>query len=138
MATLETSVDTTTEVYQENYAHYQELVNELYGKIENVKQGGTLKARERHLKRGKLLARDRIFALVDPGTFFMELSPLAGEKLYESALPSAGIITGIGKIQGRFVMLIANDPTVKGGTYYPITVKKHLRAQEVAAENKLP
>jgi acetyl-CoA carboxylase carboxyltransferase component len=103
-----------------------------------VRQGGPESARARHTQAGKLLVRDRIARLLDPGSPFLELSPLAGWGLYEGAAPSAGIVTGIGKIHGLAVMVVANDATVKGGTYFPITVKKHLRAQEIARENRLP
>jgi len=101
--------------------------------------GGPAKAREKHLARKKMLPRDRVTALIDPGTTFLELSPLAGHELYpEAEVPAGGIITGIGVVEGVTCMIVANDSTVKGGTYYPITVKKHLRAQAIAQENKLP
>lgn len=104
-----------------------------------VAEGGPPKAREKHLARKKMLPRDRVTALIDPGTTFMELSPLAGHELYpEAEVPAGGIITGVGVVEGVNCMIVANDSTVKGGTYYPITVKKHLRAQAVAQENKLP
>lgn len=104
-----------------------------------VQEGGPAKAREKHLARKKMLPRDRITALVDPGTTFLELSPLAGHELYpEAEVPAGGIITGIGVVEGVSCVIVANDSTVKGGTYYPITVKKHLRAQAVAQENNLP
>lgn len=104
-----------------------------------VQQGGPEKARQKHLERKKLLPRDRITALIDPGTTFLELSPMAGYELYADAeVPAGGIITGVGVVEGVTCMIVANDSTVKGGTYYPITVKKHLRAQAVAQENKLP
>lgn len=104
-----------------------------------VHQGGPQKAREKHLLRKKMLPRDRITTLVDPGTTFLELSPLAGHELYpEADVPAGGIITGVGVVEGVTCVIVANDSTVKGGTYYPITVKKHLRAQEVAKENNLP
>jgi 3-methylcrotonyl-CoA carboxylase beta subunit len=104
-----------------------------------VQLGGPAKAREKHLARKKMLPRDRVTALVDPGTTFLELSPLAGHELYpEADVPAGGIITGIGVVEGVTCVIVANDSTVKGGTYYPITVKKHLRAQAIAQENKLP
>ena len=106
--------------------------------IEKVTQGGSEKARERHSARGKLLPRERIEKLLDPGSSFLELSQLAGWDLYDDDVPCGGIITGVGKIHGRDCMLVVNDATVKGGTYYPITVKKHLRAQAIAKENRLP
>jgi 3-methylcrotonyl-CoA carboxylase beta subunit len=114
------------------------LIAELERRLERARAGGGEKARERHQERGKLLARDRIERLADPGSAFLELSPLAAEELYDGAAPSAGIVTGIGQIENRKCVIVANDATVKGGTYYPITVKKHLRAQEVALQNRLP
>ncbi|HNI69887.1 MAG TPA: pyridoxal-phosphate dependent enzyme, partial [Marmoricola sp.] len=120
----------------------RELATELRAHLDRVRQGGSAASRERHLARGKLLARDRIDQLLDPGSPFLELSPLAAFGMYASddeyAVPSASIVTGIGRIQGRLCVIAANDATVKGGTYYPITVKKHLRAQEVARANRLP
>ena len=101
-------------------------------------EGGSAKARERHIARGKLLARERVAGLVDPGSPFLEVGALAAFDMYEGDVHGAGLIAGIGLIEGREVMVIANDPTVKGGAYYPMTVKKHLRAQEIAAENRLP
>src|SRR5262249_4434321 len=100
--------------------------------------GGPAKARERHLQRGKLLPRDRVTALIDPGAPFLELSPLAANGLYDDDIHGAGLITGIARVEGRECMIVANDSTIKGGTYYPMTVKKHLRAQEIARENRLP
>ncbi len=117
---------------------YQELVEQLRERRAAAALGGPEKSRERHVARGKLLARERVDRLLDTGSPFLELAPLAGYDMYEGDAPSAGVITGIGLIHGRQVMIVANDATVKGGTYYPITVKKHLRAQEVAAENRLP
>ncbi|MBT7672016.1 MAG: methylcrotonoyl-CoA carboxylase, partial [Proteobacteria bacterium] len=106
--------------------------------IKKSRRGGSEKALQRHISRGKLLPRDRIQALIDPGSVFLELSELAGWALYEDDIPSGGIVTGIGQIDQRPCVIVANDATVKGGTYYPITVKKHLRAQTIAAENNLP
>lgn len=103
-----------------------------------VTLGGDLRAIAKHLKRGKMLPRERIGSILDVGSPFLELSPLAGEELYKEDVPSGGIITGIGQIHGHACMIVANDATVKGGTYYPITVKKHLRAQEIAEQNHLP
>lgn len=106
---------------------------------ERIQRGGSDKAREKHLARNKMLPRDRVAALIDPGTTFLELSPMAGHELYpEADVPAGGIITGVGVVEGVNCVIVANDSTVKGGTYYPITVKKHLRAQAVAQENKLP
>ncbi len=101
-------------------------------------EGGPAKARERHLGRGKLLPRERVTRLLDPGAPFLELGALAAHDMYDGAIHGAGIITGIGRVEGREVMIVCNDSTIKGGTYYPMTVKKHLRAQEIARENRLP
>jgi len=115
-----------------------ELISDLEQRLGRVRAGGGEKAVERHHSRGKLVARERIERLCDPGAPFLELSALAAEELYDGAAPSAGIVTGVGTISGRECVIVANDATVKGGTYYPITVKKHLRAQEVALQNRLP
>jgi 3-methylcrotonyl-CoA carboxylase beta subunit len=115
-----------------------ELVDELRRRIATVRQGGSEAARRKHLDRGKLLARDRVDRLLDVGSPFLELSALAATGMYDDAVPSAGIVTGVGRVSGRECVIVANDATVKGGTYYPITVKKHLRAQEVARANRLP
>jgi len=115
-----------------------ELIADLNARLERVRAGGGQKARERHAARGKLFVRDRVERLCDPGAPFLELSPLAAEELYDGAAPGAGIVTGVGRVCGRHVVVVANDATVKGGTYYPMTVKKHLRAQEVALHNRLP
>ncbi|MGI8578794.1 MAG: carboxyl transferase domain-containing protein [Nocardioidaceae bacterium] len=114
------------------------LVAELRQRLADVRQGGSSTARAKHTDRGKMLVRDRVDRLIDPGSPFLELSPLAATGMYDDAVPSAGIVTGIGRISGRECVVVANDATVKGGTYYPITVKKHLRAQEVAGANRLP
>ena len=114
------------------------LVAELREKLALARLGGPARARERHVARGKLLPRDRVDALLDAGSPFLELSPLAADGLYDGDAPSAGIITGVGRVSGRECVIVANDATVKGGTYYPMTVKKHLRAQEVALHNHLP
>jgi 3-methylcrotonyl-CoA carboxylase beta subunit len=114
------------------------LLADLEARLERVRAGGGEKARSRHLERGKLLPRDRVERLCDPGAPFLELSALAAEELYDGAAPGAGMITGVGVVHGRRVVIVANDATVKGGTYYPMTVKKHLRAQEVALHNRLP
>jgi 3-methylcrotonyl-CoA carboxylase beta subunit len=115
-----------------------DLVAELRGRLAVVRQGGSDAARKKHVDRGKLLARDRVDRLLDPGSPFLELSPLAATGMYDDAVPSAGIVTGLGRVSGRECVVVANDATVKGGTYYPMTVKKHLRAQEVALANRLP
>ena len=114
------------------------LAAELRQKLALARPGGPARARERHAARGKLLPRDRVDALLDPGAPFLELSPLAADGLYDGDAPAAGIITGVGRVSGRECVIVANDATVKGGTYYPMTVKKHLRAQEVALHNHLP
>lgn len=131
-------LDTTSEEYLENLGHHEELKNELLSKIERVFQGGSLKACEKHTSRGKFLARQRINKIIDEGSEFLELSALAGEDVYDFEVPSAGVVTGIGTVHGIQCMFVANDATVKGGTYFPLTVKKHLRAQEIALQNKLP
>jgi 3-methylcrotonyl-CoA carboxylase beta subunit len=136
---IKSSVDTASDEFRENERHMGEAMARLEELTRRVQQGGPAKAREKHLSRKKMLPRDRITALIDPGTTFMELSPLAGHELYpEADVPAGGIITGIGVVEGVTCVIVANDSTVKGGTYYPITVKKHLRAQAVAQENKLP
>jgi len=124
--------------FRENEAHHLEQCRLVQEAMAQVRQGGGERAVERHRKRGKLLPRERIDRIVDPGSPFVELSPLAAHGLYDGAAPSAGIVTGIGVVGGREVMIVANDATVKGGTYFPMTVKKHVRAQEVALENRLP
>src|SRR3954462_12964714 len=119
----------------------RELVEELRQRLATARSGGSEAARRKHTDRGKLLVRDRVDRLLDPGSPFLELSPLAGYGMYgedDFAVPSAGVVTGIGRIEGRECVVVANDATVKGGTYYPVTVKKHLRAQEVARANRLP
>ncbi|MDQ2980193.1 MAG: methylcrotonoyl-CoA carboxylase, partial [Acidobacteriota bacterium] len=114
----------------------ERLVAELRGELEKARRGGS--GRERHSEQGKMFVRDRIDALLDPGSSFLEVSPLAAHGMYDGEAPSAGLVAGIGRISGREAMVVANDATVKGGTYFPITVKKHLRAQEIAEENRLP
>jgi 3-methylcrotonyl-CoA carboxylase beta subunit len=125
-------------VSAEDVAAHEALVADLDAQLERVRHGGGEKARARHTARGKLLPRERVDRLVDPGTPFLELSPLAAHGMYDGDAPGAGIVTGVGRIQGRPCVIVANDATVKGGTYYPMTVKKHLRAQEIALENHLP
>ena len=119
-------------------AHHRAEAEALRTVLQSAQAGGDARSRERHEARGKLLPRDRVERLLDPGTAFLELGALAGHDLYDDALPAGGLITGVGQVSGRLCMIVANDATVKGGTYYPITVKKHLRAQEVALENHLP
>ncbi|MBW4033649.1 MAG: methylcrotonoyl-CoA carboxylase [Acidobacteria bacterium] len=117
---------------------YRDLVDELRARTARIARGGSEKSRERHQARGKLLVRDRIDALLDRGSPFLEVAPLAAWGMYDDESPSAGVVAGVGLVHGRHVMVVANDATVKGGTYYPMTVKKHLRAQEIALENRLP
>ena len=134
-----TAPDKNSEDFKENHQRMQSLVTELRDKTAVIIRGGGEKAIERHTSRGKLVARERIDRLLDPGSPFLELSQLAGYALYgKEEVPAGGIITGIGRVQGTECMIVANDATVKGGAYYPITVKKHLRAQDIAAENRLP
>ena len=114
------------------------LVNELEQKTAKAALGGPESSRTRHAGRGKLLPRERVEQLVDPSSPFLELSPLAADGMYDGEAPAAGVITGIGRVSGRECVIVCNDATVKGGAYFPITVKKHLRAQEVALENNLP
>ncbi|NND60337.1 MAG: methylcrotonoyl-CoA carboxylase [Gammaproteobacteria bacterium] len=138
MPVIESAVDTRCDEFRANAEHLRQLSAELGQTVESVALGGGERARNKHLARGKLLPRHRIEALLDPGSPFLELSSLAAYGLYDNAAPSAGVIAGIGRIHGREVMVVANDATVKGGTYFPITVKKHLRAQDIARENHLP
>ncbi len=138
MDVIESKLNTSEAGFVENAAHMVGLVKALRERIATVKAGGGAVAMERHRSRGKLLARDRIEKLLDPDSAFLELSPLAAWGMYGGDAPGAGIVTGIGRVQDRECLIVANDATVKGGTYYPITVKKHLRAQEIARENHLP
>ena len=138
MSVLPTAIDPSSAVFTANAAAMRALVDDLREKVAAVEAGGGEEARRRHLARGKLLPRERIRALLDPGSAFLELSQLAAYGLYGGDIASAGIITGIGRVSGVECMIVANDATVKGGTYFPVTVKKHLRAQEVARENHLP
>ena len=135
---LRSRVDPTSDGFARNVASQRALVDDLRSRLEAVRRGGSEKSRERHVSRGKLLPRDRVDAVLDPGSPFLELSPLAANGMYGDEAPGAGIITGVGRVSGRECVVVANDATVKGGTYYPITVKKHLRAQEVALHNRLP
>jgi 3-methylcrotonyl-CoA carboxylase beta subunit len=135
---LSSSVDPSTEPFKRNEAAHRELVGDLQTRMLLTAEGGPEAARSRHQARGKLLPRDRVNHLLDPGSPFLELSPLAALGMYGDECPAAGIITGIGLVSGRRCVIVANDATVKGGTYYPMTVKKHLRAQEIARDNRLP
>jgi 3-methylcrotonyl-CoA carboxylase beta subunit len=138
MSAMQSAIDPTSGEFIRNAEAMKALVADLRGKLDAAVQGGSEEARARHAGRGKLLARERVNLLLDPGTPFLELSPLAAYGLYGGDVHSASLITGIGRISGRECMVVANDATIKGGTYYPMTVKKHLRAQEIARENHLP
>ena len=138
MPVIRSQLDPRSQEFRDNADWHRALVDELDRRLARAADGGGEKARNKHTERGKLLARDRITALLDPGSPFLELSPLAAEGMYDDAAPAAGIVTGIGRVNGHEVVIVANDATVKGGTYFPITVKKHLRAQDVARENNLP
>ncbi|BCL20654.1 carboxyl transferase domain-containing protein [Streptomyces tuirus] len=135
---LTSAADPASEAFRANEEGHHALVEELRTKLAAAAQGGGERARARHTARGKLLPRDRVDTLLDPGSPFLELAPLAADGMYEGQAPAAGVIAGIGRVSGRETVVIANDATVKGGTYYPMTVKKHLRAQEVALDNRLP
>src|SRR3954451_15634675 len=130
MQTLETHVDRADPAFSANRERMQALVVELRERLARPREGGGAKYIERHRAQGKLPVRERIERLLDPGSPFLELSPLAATNMYDDDAPAAGIVTGIGRVSGREVMVVANDATVKGGTYFPITVKKHVRAQE--------
>ncbi|XP_025748654.2 methylcrotonoyl-CoA carboxylase beta chain, mitochondrial isoform X3 [Callorhinus ursinus] len=139
VATLGTQPDSGSAIYQENYEQMKALVNQLRERAEEIRLGGNEKARELHKSRGKLLARERVDSLIDPGSPFLELSQFAGYQLYmNEEVPAGGIITGIGRVSGVECIIVANDATIKGGSYYPVTVRKHLRAQEIAMQNRLP
>jgi 3-methylcrotonyl-CoA carboxylase beta subunit len=138
MPKLESHINREAESYQRNFEHNRKLAEELRERVRVTSLGGPEAARSRHISRGKLLARDRVTRLLDPGAPFLEISQLAGWEMYRGEAPGAGMIAGIGRVAGREVMIIANDATVKGGAYFPMTVKKHLRAQEIAQQNRLP
>jgi 3-methylcrotonyl-CoA carboxylase beta subunit len=138
MAILKSSIDPKSDKFKANSAHFKALVKVLKDKIAVVNQGGSEAARQKHLGRRKLLTRDRLLTLVDPGAPLLELSPLAANGMYGESIAAAGILTAVGRVAGRECVIVANDATIKGGTYYPVTVKKHLRAQEIAMENRLP
>src|ERR671914_1486717 len=138
MALLTSQVERDSEVFAQRRSRMEALVAELRERTSLVARGGGDKAVERHRSRGKMTARERIDRLVDPGSAFLELSALAAWELYDRQAPSAGVVTGIGVVEGQECVVVANDATVKGGSYFPLTVKKHLRAQEVAEQNRLP
>lgn len=137
MEILPTKINPDSPQFKENYRHNRALADELNRRLALVREGGGEKYRERHEAQGKLFVRDRIDALLDPGSPFLELSPLAAWEVYQDDAPSAGIVTGIGRVSGVETLIVANDATVKGGSYYPLTVKKHLRAQQIAEQNGL-
>src|SRR5580692_2178838 len=138
MPIIDSAIDTRSDEFRANAAAMTGLVAELRETVDAIRQGGGEAARQRHLSRGKLLPRDRVRALIDPSSPFLEVGQLAAHGMYGGEVPASGIITGVGRVSGRECVIVANDATVKGGTYYPITVKKHLRAQEIALQNRLP
>jgi len=138
MTEIKTSINNQSKEYSENFSHMSDIVSDLKSKVSVITSGGTDKAKKKHLDKEKLLPRDRLNKLIDPSSPFLEFSQFAGFELYENTVPCGGIITGIGKVSNIECVIIVNDATVKGGAYYPITVKKHLRAQEIAQQNNLP
>jgi 3-methylcrotonyl-CoA carboxylase beta subunit len=138
MTVLQSDINPRSDEFRANADTMRALVDDLRARVAEIGLGGGEQARQRHIGRNKLLARDRVAGLIDPGSPFLELSQLAAYGLYDNEVPSAGIITGVGRISGRECVVVANDATVKGGTYFPLTVKKHLRAQEIARQNRLP
>jgi len=138
MAVLSSQISTRDAGFAENRAAMTAALSEVGEAVAAARQGGGEKARARHVSRGKLLPRDRVERLLDPGTPFLEIGATAAHDMYGGAAPGAGIITGIGRVSGRECLIICNDATVKGGTYYPMTVKKHLPAQDIGHENRLP
>ena len=138
MDQIESRINTQSAEFKANEQRMQDLVAEHRARLSEAQIGGGAKYLARHREQGKLPVRERIETLIDPGSAFLELSPLAAFGMYENEAPGAGLVTGIGRVSGRDVMIVANDATVKGGTYYPLTVKKHLRAQDVALQNHLP
>ena len=138
MRKIESLVSKSNPTFKANYDRMRQLVAELRARVAEAREGGGAKYLQRHREQGKLPVRERIARLIDQGSPFLELSPLAGYHVYDDETPGAGLVTGIGRVSGRDVIIVANDATVKGGTYYPVTVKKHLRAQQIALENRLP
>jgi 3-methylcrotonyl-CoA carboxylase beta subunit len=138
METLASRIDPASSAFLANRDAQLSLTEDLRKRLADAALGGPEKSRQRHVARGKLLPRERIDQLLDDGSPFLEIAPLAANGMYNNEAPGAGVIAGIGLVHGRHVLVISNDATVKGGTYYPLTVKKHLRAQEIALENKLP
>ena len=138
MTAIKSQIDVRSAAFAANAAAMNGLVADLRRRLAEIRLGGEPAARHRHAGRGKLLPRDRVDRLLDPGSPFLELSPFAAHQVYDEPVPAAGLITGIGRVSGRECAIVANDATVKGGSYFPLTVKKHLRAQEIALENRLP
>ena len=138
MPRLTSSLDLSGETFIANAAHNRALAETLRETAREAALGGSASSRDRHVARGKLLPCDRVHRLLDPGSPFLEIGALAASGMYDGEAPGAGMICGVGRVSGREVMIVANDPTVKGGAYFPMTVKKHLRAQEIARENRLP
>jgi acetyl-CoA carboxylase carboxyltransferase component len=134
---IKSQISSNSTAFRQNYEHHLSSAKILEEKLQAARAGGGEQILNQLRERGKLPARDRVKALIDPGSNFLELSALAGAELYDDHVPSGGIVTGVGMVNGRPCMIVANDASVKGGTYYPITVKKHLRAQEIAAKNHL-
>ncbi|MCL4150788.1 UNVERIFIED_CONTAM: hypothetical protein GTU68_011288, partial [Idotea baltica] len=138
MPVLKSTLDVSGSAYAANHKAMTALLSELHERTQAAALGGPERSRKRHIERGKLLPRERVERLLDPGAPFLELSALAAGGMYDDEAPGAGVITGVGRVEGRECMIVCNDATVKGGTYYPMTVKKHLRAQKIAEENHLP
>ena len=138
MPVIESKLNPRSPEFAANAAAMQALVDDLRAHCERIALGGGAEARRKHEARGKLLPRERVNQLLDPGSPFLEFSQLAAFEMYDNAAPAAGVITGIGRVNGRECVIVCNDATVKGGSYYPMSVKKHLRAQEIAQQNNLP
>ncbi|MDQ2632776.1 MAG: methylcrotonoyl-CoA carboxylase, partial [Pseudomonadota bacterium] len=138
MPALASSISPSSDGFRANAERMKALVADISAKAAIVERGGADEARERHVSRGKLLPRQRLAQLIDPGSPFLEIGQFAAWDMYDGDIASAGLIAGVGRVSGREVMIVVNDATVKGGTYYPLTVKKHLRAQEIALQNNLP
>jgi len=138
MGVIESTIDRDSGVFRERTRHMESLVSDLTATLATIREGGGEKAQERHRAKGKMPVRERINRLLDPGSPFLEVGPMAAYGVYESEVPAAGAVAGIGRVRGVECMIVGNDATVKGGTYFPMTVKKHLRAQTIAGENHLP
>ena len=138
MPVLKSNINLNSEECRENRKRHEDLLSEINKAAEFALAGGSEASKKRHIERGKILPRDRINSLIDPGSPFLEIGLFAANELYDNVSPSAGIICGVGRVEGQEVVIVCNDATVKGGTYFPLTVKKHLRAQEIAQNNNLP